>query len=135
MTTETLMERLAALPPEPTFDHPSGTDRIEAYRKQADARWAAFEAIDIEAEADGSLIGRMVTFGVADGVAVYFVAEESGKFVRLQWVHWCDGYSNATIEAQDGWTVRSLAEEDARRNTARRMRRRTHESKEGEDHA
>ena len=67
------MARLATKPVEGEWDMRDGEDH-KAYSKRTDAM---FKALTTAARAEGSVIGALMSFPIADGAAMYRVSKES----------------------------------------------------------
>jgi hypothetical protein len=69
--------------------------------------WPAWEKVNAELEAEldaiskaagnGLVIGRVLTFGVADGYANYVVTKIRKNDVVVEWVPMGDGYSSPAV--------------------------------------
>jgi hypothetical protein len=53
-------------------------------------------AID-KAAGEGLAVGRVISFGVGDGVACYIVTKIRKNDVIVEWVPLCDGYSSPAV--------------------------------------
>ena len=49
-----------------------------------------------------TLIGRTISFPVADGGAIYIITKINKKTVKLTWIDYCDGYSDRQFGREGG---------------------------------
>lgn len=70
------MARLAAKPVEGEWDMREGED-YDAYSKRTDGMFKALADVDAAILDDGSVVGALLSFPVADGCAMYRVSKES----------------------------------------------------------
>lgn len=66
----------------PIYDFKVGTASA-GWGEQMDANVKAMEAQDKEAKKNGTLVGRFVEHGYADGAAYYVIVRENKKSVRI----------------------------------------------------
>jgi hypothetical protein len=49
-----------------------------------------------------TILGRTVSFPVADGSAIYIITKINKKTVRLTWIDYCDGYADRQFGREGG---------------------------------
>lgn len=122
MNATSLMARILALSERANAAHKKMQDinhRIDFKQWDKDEKemYAELDAID-KAAGPGLVVGRVLTFGVADGNANYIVTKVRKNDVVVEWIPLCDGYwSDAVGLSRDkrNYVVnRSTAERYAR---------------------
>jgi len=76
-----------------------GMGNWEAWDKREKEREAFLADLNESAREGGGIIGRVVSFGVADGSATYVVTGATEHLVTLEHVHLYDGYMAPYIGA------------------------------------
>ena len=89
---QTLIALLLAMNPvKVTKDKNFFENLMEKMRQQG----IVMDKLRIAALEEGTLLGRIIKFGVADGYAIYVITKVYQKTVQIDWVNYGDGWSDA----------------------------------------
>lgn len=115
------MARLDPVPyamPTAGMAHPQTNEDYEKIRLAEERFWEALEDADEEADKNGTLIGALVTFPIADGRACYRVSKV--RPLTLQHIPIGDGYRIPDAHMR-GLTERDIKQHVVRNRAMRKM--------------